>query len=629
MKSYITALSFFLYTVTFNIFAQNVCDVHPLPERTQSFFLYGIDIDQNQLNHQIIHQVKINNHVVCNKDNTSYQQEDIFKGYKEDIVKEIKAAAPDSDEEKQLKTTLESITEQLTKIDKKLNGLEKKLNAECIIPPSVNPILNADLPKCLTLLKQQIENEVKQYPINQIASDGADATEKKRISDSNIKNKHKRKLAISDLRIIERFSPSDELEESPDPIGIIKNTIREGDFGANTNVLLDVLDEKSAEMAFFRQKIKVLERNSRILISRFDFSEKCEAFKTKKRENKIDFFITINEKIKNTINAMTEYEKNACNLATDLTEKLNKTLQLSYEDSWFENINITSAIKDIELLLKKLDKLEASKDVSVVKQINFLNHANQYIAKYNGTGRFNIGLGAALFNAPQVINPIDVTLDLSQFTSSALESQLLQDDITIPSGKKLSPVIVATMPWFDATITLPDYSKSYTYVSTINAWPLPLAEGQESHNFLSQTTIESTYKIDYDINLTFKIFSFLRDNCTYWCHGLNNITKDKSVELAVGLGITDLQLTKAVTTDIREQVDLEKGYAQLAALHQIEAEETIDHSMQYLYVGGHYYMADQIRLEAYWKRYKNDYKKGEIQLNSRTSWGVSVVYLFF
>ena len=629
MKLYLTALSFFLYTLTFNISAKNICDTHSLPERTQSFFLYGIDIDQNQLNHQIIHQVKMNHHVVCNKDNTSYQQEAIFKGYKEDIDKEIKAVTSGSDEEKQLKTKLDSITEQLTKIDKKLNGLEKKLNAECKIPPSINPILNADLPNCLTLLKQQLENEVKQYPINQVASADANATTKKAIADSNIKNKHKRRLAISDLRIIERFSASEELEESPDPIGIIKNTIREGDFGANTNVLLDVLDAKSAEMAFFRQKIKVLERNSRILISRLDFSEKCEVYNTSKRKNKIDFDITYSAHIKTVIDGITEYEKKACDLAIELTEKLNKTLQLSYEDSWFENINITSAIKDIEFLLKKLDKLEASKDVSVVKQINFLNHANQYIAKYNGTGRFNIGLGAALFNAPQVINPIDVTLDLSQFTSSALESQLLQDDITIPSGKKLSPVIVATMPWFDATITLPDYSKSYTYVSTINTWPLPLAEDQESHNFLSQTTIESSYKIDYDINMTFKIFSFLQDNCTYWCDRFNNITKDKSVELAVGVGITDLQLTKAVTTDIREQVDLEKGYAQLAALHQIETEETIDHSMQYLYVGGHYYMADQIRLEAYWKRYKDDYKKGEIQLNSRTSWGVSVVYLFF
>ena len=54
MKLYLTALSFFLYTLTFNISAKNICDTHSLPERTQSFFLYGIDIDQNQLNHQII-----------------------------------------------------------------------------------------------------------------------------------------------------------------------------------------------------------------------------------------------------------------------------------------------------------------------------------------------------------------------------------------------------------------------------------------------------------------------------------------------------------------------------------------------------------------------------------------------
>lgn len=334
-------------------------------------------------------------------------------------------------------------------------------------------------------------------------------------------------------------------------------------------------------------------------------------------------------KIKPKKDCHTLEEQNVCYLAESLTYKLNRTLELSYDDSWFENKNIENDINDIELLLKKLNKLEKSKPVSQVQRLNFLNHTNQYITKYNGTGRFNIGLGAALFNAPDIINPIDFTVNLSQFTSATLEPQLIQKKFNISSGKKISPVIVATMPWVDATLTLPEYSKSSTYVSTINTWQLPLEDEQTQHGFLSRTAVEYHYQIDYDINMTVKIFSLLQDACPYWCYRFNNATRDKNIELAIGVGTTDIQLTKTFKTDIREQIDLNGGYSQLASLHQLESEETIDHSMQYMYVGGHYYMADQIRLEAYWKRYKSDYKKGEIQLTSKSSWGISVVYLFF
>ena len=90
-----------------------------------------------------------------------------------------------------------------------------------------------------------------------------------------------------------------------------------------------------------------------------------------------------------------------------------------------------------------------------------------------------------------------------------------------------------------------------------------------------------------------------------------------------------ISLSKAFATDIREQIDLNGGYSQLANSYQLNTEETIDHSMMYFYLGGHYYMADQIRLEAYLKRYKNDFKDGQITLTSRSTRGVSVSYLFF
>lgn len=629
MKSLTPLLTLFLYSFTFNIFAQDACDAHKLPERIAPFFLYGIDIDQAQLDKQINFQVEFANHVSCTKDSTGYKQIELLTKYKKDKELQIKAAA-DSNKKKELEKALEGIVEQLSKYEKKRDTLQTNLISECKIPPSVRPILNVDLPKCLTLLKQQLENEVKQYPFNEVASNNASAAEKKDITNSNTKNKNKRTLAMSDLNMVKSLLPSDSLEESPSSIGILKNTIREGDFGANANILLDILDAKSAEVAIFRQKIKVLERNSRVLISKSDFNEKCKIYELyEEKSGLLSLFSKHDEKVKNKYNGMTEYEKKSCHLSKELNFKLNKTIKLSYDDSWFENKNIENDIKDIESLLKKLDEFEKTKQASPVKRFNFLNHANQYFAKYNGTGRFNIGLGGALFNAPDIINPVDFTVDLSQFTSATLEPQSIQDEFNIPSGKKLSPVIIATMPWVDATLTLPEYSKSSTYVSTINTWSLPLEEEQTQHGFLSRTTIESHYKIDYDINMTVKIFSLLQDTCPYWCYRLNNATRDKNIELAIGVGTTDIKLTKTFKTDIREQIDLNGGYSQLASSHQLENEETIDHSMQYMYVGGHYYMADQIRLEAYWKRYKSDYKKGEIQLTSKSSWGISVVYLFF
>jgi hypothetical protein len=615
----------FLSGVTFNLYAEDVCGTYKLKERSKSFFPYSIDINQAKLDEQIEFQVGLAHHLTCKKDNTSYKQIEILTKYKNETEVQKKATA-DPDKIKEFDKTLSNVNEQLSTFEKKRDALDSKLTKACKIPTSVNPILNKELPLCITSLKQQLEFEIKQYPFKNPIPEGADAAKKKEIDDLNKSNEYKYELAKSDLSMLESLSGNkNELEKSPSSIGILKTHIRESEYlGADTNILLDILDTKSADIAIFRQKIKVLERNSRVLISELDFSPNCELYNTNP-----GLIGKLGEPIKTQRNALKDYETKACRLATNLSYKLNKTLQLSYKDSWFENQNIEDDIKDIEKLLEELYIIEKSNEILPVKRLNYLNHANQYFAKYNGTGRFNIGLGVALFNAPDINNTIDFTLDLSQFTAGNIDSQNILDDLNTPSGKKLSPIIVATMPWVDATLTFPEYSKNSTYTSPINAWELPLEDEQTQHGFLSQTTIESSYKIDYDINIALKIFSWLQDICPYYCYRLNNATRDKNIEFALGLGTTDIQLTKTLTTDIREQIDLNGGYSQLASLHQLESEETIDHSMQYWYVGGHYYMADQIRLEAYWKRYKSDYKDGDIKLTSKSSWGVSIAYLFF
>lgn len=604
MKSLTIVLTLLLCGFTFNIFAQDDCIEHEMPQRDNAFFLYGVDIVQEKLDAQIKFQVKLAHHVACKKDGTNYKQIQILSGIVDEKQAQINEPGLTPDKIEELEKALQDIKVQLSKYNKEHNALHSSLTSECKIPPTVNPVLNAEMPKCLTLLKQQLELEVKQYPLHQSIPEDANAERRKKIEEDNLSNENKRENAISDLRMVERLLPTENLEESPSSIGILKNKIRESDFGPNTNVLLDILDAKSAEIAIFRQKIKVLERNTRVLISQIDIQqEECNNYKGEK--------------------------KKVCLLANNLTFKLNRTLELSYDDSWFENKNIENDIKDIESLLVKLNEIEKSGNVSEVKRINFLNHANQYITKYNGTGRFNIGLGLALFNAPEIINPINFTVNLSEFTSSSIDPQLIQDEFSIPSGKKLSPVIVATMPWVDATLTLPSYSKNSTYISGINTWPLPLKDEQTQRGFLSRTTIDSHYEIDYDINMTVKVFSILQEFCPVSCFWVNNKIKDKKIELALGIGTTDIQLSKTFKTDVREQINLDGGYSQLASLHQLDSEEIIDYSMRYWYVGANYFMADQVRLEAYWKGYKREYKKGAIQLTSESKWGISIAYLFF
>ena len=105
-------------------------------------------------------------------------------------------------------------------------------------------------------------------------------------------------------------------------------------------------------------------------------------------------------------------------------------------------------------------------------------------------------------------SPLNYSLDLSQFSVGNLEPQMIDDQLNIPSGKQLCPVIVGTMPWVDVTLTLPSYSINISYTSSINTWELPLEGEQTQHAFLSQTTIESNYEVDYDVNITFKSFCY-------------------------------------------------------------------------------------------------------------------------
>lgn len=586
----------FLFMFSFSSFAQNICDSFQPAERNGQFFIYGLEIDQTQFNQQIDFQVALAHHFACLEDNTNYQLVDTFTQNKRDFESQI-AAATDPEKKKELSSKLDNNNVLLTQFTKKRDALKTALTSACTIPVTVPADDGQGSPNCFSLLKQQLEFEIQKYPDNT-----ADA-------DVNSKNQYKSKLAASDLKIIENlFNPKEDLEKSPSSILLLKNQITDSNFfGGNTNVLLDILSTKSAEIAIFRQKIKVLERNSRILLNKIGFGKECW---DKYVENKI--------------------KGDICYRTTDLYQELNRTLELSYDDSWFENRNIESDIKHIESLAEKLNKLMpmTSTNTSTVQQLNYLNHANEYFAKYNGTGRYNIGLGAALFNSPDIVSPVDYTLDLSQFTASTLDSQTLQDELNIPSGKKLSPVIVATMPWFDVTLTLPAYSRNSTFISDIQNWELPIVDDQTQHRFLSRTTIESHTQIDYDLNLTLKIFNFLRDICTYDCY-LGNLIKNKNIDLAIGVGTTDMQLTKTYHTDIREQINANGGFAQLASLHEIDEIEKIDHSLPYAYFGVHYYMADQIRLEGYWKRYRSEYKEGTIQLTSKDTWGISIAYLFF
>jgi hypothetical protein len=638
MKTYTAPpIILILCSLSFTLFAQdNVCDAYPLPERNAPIFPYGVNITETSLTQQIEHLVKVETYSDCQKDSTLFE-------FIDSLNKDIQKLEANIASEKKKESQTNAIKASITTLEKSLN--EKKESVEqknieknslsvhfkkiCNVQNQADKSLNSSMLNCLAQLKESLNHENIFYPDDVAISEGADNAEQQRVDNLNTKNKYKSQLVNSDLNIIENLIATETLEKSPSSISILKGRIKESNLGADTIVLLDILNTKSAQMKIFKQKLKVLERNSRFLTSKLHNEECRDYYSYKEKFTILNLFSQDYENLENKYNKMPKNQQDSCDLVQGLIDKLDRTLKLSYKDSWFENRNLESEINDIETLLTKLQKLEADKSevntASVVQRLNFLNHANEYFEKYNNTGRFNIGLGAALFNAPDIITPIDLTLNLSQFTVTSLDPQLVQHEFNIPSGKKLSPIIVATMPWVDVTLTLPEYSNNFTYISDINTWQLPLEGEQTQHSFLSRTTIESDYQIDYDINMTIKLVSFLREffpSTPWWF-------KNTKAELALGIGTTDIQLTTEFTTDIREQVNLDEGYSQLASLHPLETKETIDHSMQYGYFGAHYYMADQIRMEAYWKGYKSSYKEGKIKLATKSSWGINVTYLFF
>jgi hypothetical protein len=600
MKTYTTVpLILFLCSLTFNLFAQdNVCDAYPLPERNAPIFPYGVSITETYLTQQIEHLVKVETYSDCKKDTLLFKRIGLLNKKIKELKEEIAL-------KKNISPQTDVITTSITALDKSLNDKIKQKKAQensllvhfkkiCNVQEQPDKSLNSSMLDCLTQLKKSLNHENVFYFDGIEIPEDADNPEQQTISDLN---KYKSQLVNSDLNIIENLIGTETLEDSPSSISILKDKIKESNLGADIIVLLDILNTKSAQMKIFKQRLKVLERNSRILIKNIKADKADETTK----------------------------------LANKLSSNLDRTIKLSYKDSWFENNNIEDGINDIEVLLTKLNKLEADKSVinkaSVVQRINFLNHANEYFEKYNNTGRFNIGLGAALFNAPDIVKPIDLALDLSEFTTTTLNTQSIQQELETSGGKKLSPIIIATMPWANVTLTLPNYLNSSNYVSDINTWELPVDDTQSQHAFLSRTTIESDYKIDYDINMSLKLFSIFNEFCEKCRDFLSGSFKNG--ELLFGLGTTDLQLTTVYTTDIREQINSDAGYSNLASVYQLNTKNKIDHSMMYRFIGASFAMADQIRLEAYFKQYQSDYKQGQIKLKDITSWGVNVTYLFF
>ena len=209
---------------------------------------------------------------------------------------------------KDLEKTIENIDKQLSVFMSKHNTLSTELNTACKIPTSLTPFLDKDMAECLTLLKQQLEFEIKQYPFNQAIPEDASDAQKKVIADLNTLNKIKYDYAKSDLNMVESLSGTDELEKAPRSTAILQKYVRDNNlFGNDTNIVIDILDTKSAEIAIFRQKIKVLERNSRVLLSKDDFYGGCGTFD---EDNSVNM----------------SYKGDICRLARSLNTKLNKKI---------------------------------------------------------------------------------------------------------------------------------------------------------------------------------------------------------------------------------------------------------------------------------------------------------------
>lgn len=653
-------------TLPFSVLSETCPD---LPERKKSFFIFDQPIDKKLLSAQITQLGKVQVYQDCKDSDSTYVLVQKLKQEKEALEKQktekelsIKQLKDKGGDTTALEAELKLVDEKLTpktqeyiKYKDKLNTWEVGTSVICELKSKAEVPLAENDKDCLNLLITKLTSEKELYPIKIELDENSTDAQKADAKKTEERNKEINGFIDYELTVIKQTLPATKLEQSPSKelmLSAIKNS---GVISNNTKVAIDILNSRSAEIALFRQKLKVLQRNTNILIEKMGDIKNCAAVEYHDEHTPFlfDFSIYVRaqtqEEIKkeqekekeaqeqqNRYLELTRAEKQICHQYTELEELIEQTLVHSYDDSWFQNKNLEKEILDIESLMNELDGLTSLNTPSEqlkatpAKRLNFLQHSSAFFEKYNKSGRFNIGMGVSMFKAPGTIYTKRVPYDIQPFMQTSVPKQDIELKSEMPDVQELSPYVLIKTSLIDIGITFPGYRETFETVDGIKRW----AEvGAQEPSFLTQTTTQWNYEVDFDVKADLKLISALKTcNFNIWlCTDVKRYFRNRAPNLDVGItfiAVTDFQLTQTFTTDIRAQGDDALSFNQLANSYITTSTQTTNTSLRYHGISFVYYMADQLRLEGSWKRYQSS-SRDELSLQRKSSWGMNFTYLFF
>ncbi|QTH64535.1 hypothetical protein J1N51_03415 [Psychrosphaera ytuae] len=680
-----------------------LCQTDIYQNRTEPFFETGKEITVDQLTSAITHLNKVSRAIECKKDNSLFKLESSYKSVITNLEKEIETKessikklegnsaklmeelldSPTQEKAEEIKGVRQTIAEQemqmaglkdkksstkqsLDALNTSVNKTKVKLNKLCLINNELN---KENKVKCLTALHTELTREREN--LVEFISDV-----KKLESISNV--------VLADLNSIEKLMPAKiDLEKSPSPKEILDKFIDDsGVMNANAKVIKDILDQRSTQIAIFRQKLKVLQRNTNIAIEMLkaptmscsvvsevqkktgffsnsldpninEIKEKLTQVEKEIKKKDIEADNTLNKEftalneeynslvtLKIAYNNLSTSDIEFCEKLPQLEDTVKTTLNKTYDDSWFQNKNLEVEIDDIDQLLRELNGIITNPNSDPVetraKRTNFMQHSQRFFAKYNATARFNVGLGLTMFSTPKLMYNSSNDILLEELLGPDSPSLSVEINEMLPDVQDLSPSIVITMAYLDLNLTIPNIDESYQTILPIQSISVegpPPEDGQpalEPTIYLAKSTIDWRHKVDFDANLNIKVLGFLRENYERipWFNK-RGWFKDKiaNFDLNFTRGRTHIELEQTINSELRQTTDSTVKYADLASFGSISNSNSINDTHSYKGWSFSYYVADQLKLDIYKKWYGKP-PEG-LKLIDDKVWGVTFSYLFF
>lgn len=608
------------------------------------------------------------NKIKLNKENNSKLSEDIISDHKtaEAKVKEIKNSRKKIKDLENTNTNLQAevteLTDYLVAPQKQTNKLSNTLTSLCLDDQG---LVKSNTEECFNKLITQLK--IEQGDLAKHLQDY------KKIAIASA-------LIEADILVLEAHLPkSVKLEDSPSRQEIIDQLLKDKKLNANASLVMDLLDQRSAQIALFKNKLTILQRNTNLALEifkespyycsvpdeieaemswtlYFDIDEKLEDIQGQLDEKAVKYdnatsgseskeslknqLVALNSDYKRvntlkTINDnMSTSDKAFCESLKPLAKSIKTTLNKSYDDTWFQNKNLEREVDDISALLDELNTIlngsESNEVVKRAKRINFVQHSQKFFDKYNDTARFNVGVGVTIFNAPILTYSEDKSVHLAEILGPSATDSVLKITQQVPDAQKLTPNIVFTLPYLDLNLAFPNVNESYQTAAPIQQVQVTKTSGEpavtETTNYLQKSTIDWKYKVDFDASINFKVLSFTRDLCqSYWCEVPKLFS---NADIGIAWGRTHLELEHNLTSELREVTSTSMIFSELVASGTVTSAGKIDSTIEYKAVSFTYHVADQLKLDIY----KKWYGKAPVNLDVDSNddvWGVTFSYLYF